>query len=56
MPEFGPLVISAGCDIQALQEIFGSHAVRLLQISCGLDCEGLRETGKRNLLAESILF
>lgn len=44
------------CDIQALQEIFGSHAVRLLQISRGLDCEGLRETGKRKSVSREHTF
>ena len=39
------------CDIQALQDVFGTHAVRLFQIACGLDREGLRETGKRKSLS-----
>lgn len=46
----------ARCDIQTLQDMFGSHAVRLHQIARGLDREGLRESGKRKSISREHTF
>jgi DNA polymerase IV (archaeal DinB-like DNA polymerase) len=43
-------------DIQILQEIFGTHAVRLSQIANGLDREGLRESGPRKSISRDHTF
>ena len=43
-------------DIQVLQEIFGSHAVRLVQIANGSDWEGLRESGTRKSVSRDHTF
>lgn len=43
-------------DIQVLQEIFGSHAVRLHEIASGTDREGLRESGPRKSISRDRTF
>jgi len=46
----------ARCDIQILQDLFGSHAVRLSEIARGLDREGLRTSGKRKSISREHTF
>ncbi|KAF5086337.1 DNA polymerase IV [anaerobic digester metagenome] len=46
----------ATTNIQVLQDIFGSHAVRLYQIAQGLDREGLRNSGKRKSISREHTF
>ncbi len=46
----------ARCDIQTLQDMFGSHAVRLHQIARGQDREGLRESGKKRSISREHTF
>lgn len=43
-------------DIQSLQEIFGNQAVRLREIACGHDHEGLRESGPRKSISRDHTF
>lgn len=43
-------------DIQFLQEIFGSWAVRVHEIASGLDTQGLRDQGPRRSIAREMTF
>jgi len=46
----------ARTDIQVLQDMFGSHAVRLLHIAGGHDREGLRESGQKKSVSREHTF
>ena len=43
-------------DIQVLQEIFGSWAIRVHQIASGLDTQGLKDRGPRRSIGREITF
>ena len=46
----------ARVDIQILQDIFGSHAVRIQHIALGLDREELHKTGQRRSIGRDYTF
>ncbi len=46
----------AKCDIQYLQDLFGSQAIRLHTIACGLDRDGLRQVGKQKSISREHTF
>lgn len=46
----------AGVDIQNLQDIFGSHAVRIQHIALGLDREELHKPGQRRSIGRDHTF